>query len=320
MSSSGLALALRLLEANKLSVTHDALFETFGSAVAELVEKGFWLRTGSANEATIHDDDGQPTNVDWDEDRREFGYYKAAEGWTPIDPARLDCYEPDIDRLLDCLLDRKLRKPVGGIFKVDDQGFAWEVGTLRLTRRGPTSVWFVRCLRDLVAASEITAAAAARPASGLRLLLTSSSRAAAQSIRIPSATIVSIADILSTDDHPRIDMATLKARLMGSTAEPVTEPVHLADDGSVLTLLGQIELPRVDASRRYPVHGVRTPQGKPGPGGRCPVRRGVQCGSTRQAVPVAMADTQAILQIQKRALGLRSLMTVFRYEQRCRRR
>jgi hypothetical protein len=242
MSSSGLALALRLLEANKLSVTHDALFETFGSAVAELVEKGFWLRTGSANEATIHDDDGQPTNVDWDEDRREFGYYKAAEGWTPIDPARLDCYEPDIDRLLDCLLDRKLRKPVGGIFKVDDQGFAWEVGTLRLTRRGPTSVWFVRCLRDLVAASEITAAAAARPASGLRLLLTSSSRAAAQSIRIPSATIVSIADILSTDDHPRIDMATLKARLMGSTAEPVTEPVHLADDGSVLTLLGQIEI------------------------------------------------------------------------------
>lgn len=242
LSSSGVLLALRLLEAPNLEVVHDALFETFGAAGAELVEKRFWRKTGSANATTILDDDGQPANVEWDEFLQEFGYYGSAEGWTAIDPVRLSIYRPDLDQLLDDLLDRKLRKPAGGMFRVDDSGFAWEIGTLNLTRTKPTSVWFVRCLQDAEAVAEITMAAKARPSGALRLLLTSSIRSTANSVRIPSATIVSIADVLTTGPHPQIDMAILKSRFVGSPADPISEPVHLSDDGRLLTLVGEVEI------------------------------------------------------------------------------
>ncbi len=242
LSSSGVSLALRLLEARNLEVVHDAVFGTFGSAGAELVENRFWQKADSTDMATILDDDGRPANVEWDEDRQEFGYYGASEGWTAIDPDRLSAYRPDLNRLFDDLLDRKLRKPPGGMFRVDDCGFAWEIGTLNLARTKPTSVWFVRCLHDAEAVAETTTAAKARPSGALRLLLTSSARPIANSVRIPSATIVSIADVLTTGPHPKIDMAILKARFFGSPVEPISEPVHLSDDGRLLTLLGEVEV------------------------------------------------------------------------------
>lgn len=242
LSASGLALALRLLEAHHLEITHDALVEGFGDTGAELVEKRFWLKVQTANPPTHLDDNGYPVNVDWDVNRREFGYYSATEGWTTVNSDRLSYYRPDLERLIGNLLDRRTIKLAGGIFTVDDSGFAWEIGALRLTQKGMTTVWFIRCLNNPGAVEKIRDAATAMPSGKLRLFLTSSDRAAAQSLRVPSATIVSIADVLSRNEHPQIDMAVLKARFTRSTAEPITEPVHLSGDGRVLTLLGDIEI------------------------------------------------------------------------------
>ena len=89
------------------------------------------IRDDSVDSAVLQAfDDGRPVNVEWDEDRQEYGYYGAPEGWTAIDPVRLSIYRPDLDQFLDDLLDRKLRKPAGGMFRVAGEWASIEMRSL----------------------------------------------------------------------------------------------------------------------------------------------------------------------------------------------
>lgn len=238
IAANSLSLLLRLLEAREIHFAHRSIVEYHGAAGQALIDAGLVVPSGHLRSiAAAEEDDAPLMDIELDVARGELGYHSPVRGWIKVEKSHLQCYRPDLVRIFQLLLGEQLRVPARGLTDLEG-ALLYDIGTMRLTRRGPLSeVWYARRLGDGAVVERVRAAIARRPASHLRLLLTTTSHERMIADTLPMMCIVPVGDVLaSTGD--RIDTEVLKARFEG-VPRPVGAALWLSDDGRRLTIHGK---------------------------------------------------------------------------------
>ncbi|MEX0406764.1 hypothetical protein ABGN05_13915 [Aquibium sp. LZ166] len=233
-SRSSAELLLLLLESRELVYTHHSLVNHFRSAGKELLDAR--LLVALDYEAVVSDEVDGPVEVRPGNRPRELGYRDAAGAWTAVKQEELRRYRPDLKVFFQTLFGGDLHHSAGGPVELVPE-LSWDLGTARLGRRDPTEVWFVRRLSHEGAWSEISQAIQRRPATSLRLILTSTPGSKAKDRTAQMCCIVSLKDVLETD-RLRLNVRTLGARLAGRAPEQVSSDVHLSGDNTLLIVAG----------------------------------------------------------------------------------
>lgn len=229
-------LLLSLFEAKVLRFTAASLVGTHGACGQALIDAGFMVAADF--EGVGVDCIGDMREVAFDPIRREHGMQDPQRGWVRIERSELTLYAPDLKRLAEGLLGKNVQVPHQGVRQLDAGAFVWEIGSAFFKRAKRSSVWFSRRLGDRSAVDSLLDSNARRPSGSLRLVLTSTPFERLRKLAIPSATVVPIADVLSTHEPSTIDFDMLKVRFLQGTARAITSNLHLSDDGRVLTING----------------------------------------------------------------------------------
>jgi hypothetical protein len=235
ISSKALCLLLNLLEAREFKFTHEALCY-HGSAGEELIRSKLLAPCGHDLAATLDEDENRPVAVAFED--RGLGYHDPASGWTSVDQATLRLFRPQIDRMFQMLLGGELRRHHAGLLEIEP-AWIWELGSAYLIKSKPTSVWFARRLGCTESLERLVATLQRRPAGGLRLILTSTRNERLSATQLPGASIIPVHDVLSASTPAEIDVDILKARYTGKPADVISSPLHLSQDGRVLTIHGE---------------------------------------------------------------------------------
>lgn len=236
--ADSLALLLRLLEARELRYAHSTVVGYHGATGQALIDAGLMIPSGYVRSVVAADEDDAPLmDVEMNVDRGELGYHSPMRGWIKVEKTHLQCYCPNIARIFQLLLGEEFRPTSRG--PTDLEGtLLYDLGTIRLTRRGPPSeVWYARRLGERIVVDLVRAAFERRPSPQVRLLLTTTSHDRLAADNLPMMRIVPVSDVLSSTGD-RIDTDILKARFTGITP-PVDAPLHLSDDGRRLTIHGK---------------------------------------------------------------------------------
>lgn len=233
-------LLLRLLEAKELLYTRRTVIGGRGGPIgSELIESG--LLVGSGFTDFVDDetsDDPEPVEVALDHERDELGYYSRLRGWIKVERQELQRFRPRIEAIAQKLLGNELRPPIRGLVEIE-AGLVWEIGQIRLVRTGLTTVWLARRLGERPVEDRLRAANVRRPAIGRRLILALTPRARVrEGLELEGSTLIPLHDVLSGYEPLSVDVAALRARFAGRSVAPATEPLHLSDDKSVLTIMG----------------------------------------------------------------------------------
>jgi uncharacterized protein (DUF736 family) len=240
ISTRALQLLLRLLEGSSLQYSYGAL-DHYGAIGHELIRSGLLEPCGHQKATFAEEDGGEPVAVIFNEDRNGYGYHSPSQGWVGIDLARLGLYRPNIDRLAELLLGDDVMRPKQGPIERVPQ-LAWEIGTAWLTKKRQTPVWLVRRLDDRDVADKLVAELQARASPTLRLVLSTTPRRRIDGLGLPTGVVISIQDVLSSYEPNRIDFSALQVRFSGGPVRSVSEPLHLSEDGTVLTINGSEEI------------------------------------------------------------------------------
>ena len=238
VTPGALQLLLRLLEAKELAYTHSALASFHGRPGEELIVSGLLVEAGHDHVVRDDDDDGAMVDVDSDYYNEGLGIHSRTSGFVRVDKQTLLRYAPRIENLFRQLLGAELAFPTGGPRRLDEPGSFWDLGVARLTRQGPTSLWFGRRLHDLAVSSALADLVTLMPSTKPRLVLTTTATADLTRDHPAGIIVVPIADVLAGMNPVKIDFGMLQARFAGQPA-PRHAVLHLSDDNRVLTIHGR---------------------------------------------------------------------------------
>lgn len=230
-------LLLRLLEVREFRVTRHALTDHYGAPGLQLLQAGLLEVSGHGNTVIASDEDDLPLyEVIHDRDLG-LGYRSSFRGWVGVSQQELEIYRPRLPSIFAALFNGELRLPRQGMMELE-QDLVWELGQLRLVKRGMTTIWFARRLYDRSAQDQLVKLNDRLPASSHRLILTSTPQHQSPELRLPGSTIVSIGDVLEPYKGFLIDQNRLRARFTATAPVPFGEVVHLSDDSATLTIMG----------------------------------------------------------------------------------
>lgn len=231
-------LLLRLMEAPTLLVTQRTLQHTHRASAGELIQSGLLVPAGLDTAVVAPDEEDTPSYaVNFDNHRRQLGYYSPTRGWIRVEQWEIERYRINIDRTASMLLCDGLRRPAKGALEIEP-GFLWELGLLRLLKTALTQVWFIRRLSDRHVLDKLRAATDRQPPVGKRLVLTSTpNERLPGSLDLEGSTIIPIGDVLDPYAPSQIDLGRLRARFHNRTVETAIGPLYLSKDNSTLTIL-----------------------------------------------------------------------------------
>lgn len=240
LSADAADLLLRLLEARELLYTRSTVVGGRGAAAgSELIDNGLLVPAGFTN-FVVDDtaDDPEFVEVAMDHERGELGYHSRFRGWMKVERQELQRYRPSVEAIVQSLFGNELRRPMKGLVEIEP-GLIWEVGQLRLMKTGWTTIWLARRLGERPVEDRLLAANICQPATGRRVILLSTPRERLRpGLHLDGSTIIPLQNVLTAYKPLSIDMTLLRVRFAGKSSPPVTEPLHLSDDASVLTIMG----------------------------------------------------------------------------------
>jgi len=238
---SDVQLLLTILETRAASISQAALEDYFPKEAARLRTAKLMEPRGEALAVpSLTDHDDEPVAASWSPEHQSYGYFSPTAGWVSVAAERLATLGLNIPAvLLRMVVQFDLVSRAGPLELVPT--VLWELGEARVGRsRGRLSIWFCRCLHDAVAWQAVRDAAARRPPSGMRILLTSTPARRGQGHTLAGHLVVSVENVLDHNDPLSISPDILAARLEGTSPSEVQGRIFLSPDGRTLTIDGKV--------------------------------------------------------------------------------
>lgn len=191
---------------------------------------------------SLADHDDEPVSLTWSAEHEGYGYFSPAAGWITVPNERLAVFGVNYSVFLaQIMVQLDLTSCGGATTLIPD--ILWEVGDARIGRRKTrTSIWFARRLYDPAVWQQIADAAARRPITQIRVILTSTPSARLSDQPIPGHLVVSVRDVIDFGAGLAIRPDILTARLDGTSPIDVQERLHLTPDGRKLTINGTVTI------------------------------------------------------------------------------
>ncbi len=191
---------------------------------------------------SLEDHDDEPVALTWSADHDGYGYFSPSAGWVTVPHERLAVFGVNYPVLLaQMMVQFDLASRGAATALIPD--ILWEVGDARIGRRKTrTSIWFARRLYDPAIHRQIVDAAARRPNTQIRLLLTTTTAARLPDQPIPGHLIVPVGDVFDFGAGLAIRPDILTARLDGTSHIDVKERLYLSPDGRKLIINGNVTI------------------------------------------------------------------------------
>ncbi|MBV2144850.1 hypothetical protein KUG47_15225 [Falsochrobactrum sp. TDYN1] len=192
--------------------------------------------------ASLADHDDEPVSLIWSAEHDGYGYFSPSAGWITVPHERLAVFSVNYPALLaQMMVQFDLASRGGATALVPD--VLWEIGDARIGRRkARTSIWFARRLYDSAIRRQIVDAAARRPVTQVRILLTTTTAARLPDQPIPGHLIVPVRDVFDFGAGLAIRPDILTARLDGTSHIDVKERLYLSPDGRKLIIDGNVTI------------------------------------------------------------------------------
>ena len=236
-----LELLLNVIETPEAVITGSALADNFSAASSALLDAGL-LKAGDHELVAVSgaDHDDAPVTVSWSPDGSRLGYFSPTAGWVAVPDERMRRFRVDFPAVIARLmLQAQWSSRHGPVALVPD--LLWEIGDVRLGHRTQlVSIWFGRRLYDPSVWRQVATAANSRPASRLRVLLTSTPTHRLPEDPLPGHLVIGVRDVIDFGTGLSIDPGILASRLDGSHRPNVGAAIDLSPDGRKLTINGTI--------------------------------------------------------------------------------
>lgn len=236
-------LLLSVLENPSARISGSLLSDSYPKQEAALLAANILKPCGHLPVAvSLTDHDDEPVSLTWSAEHEGYGYFSPAEGWITVSNERLAVFGVNYPVFLaQMMVQFDLASCGGATALIPD--ILWEVGDARIGRRKTrTSIWFARRLYDPAVWRQIADAAARRPITQIRVILTSTPSARPSDQPIPGHLVVPVRDVIDFCAGLAIRPDILTARLDGTLPIDVKERLYLSPDGRRLVINGNIRI------------------------------------------------------------------------------
>ena len=249
-SERAIDLLFRVMEARGTQIAGATLTEYFLRAAETLLASGLLVTHGHVPVVAAMDDyEDEPMPAVWSPEHRAFGYHNSVGRWISIDESEIAAYRVDYARVLAAMLMPFERQgPAKPTALVADH--LWDVGAISVPGgKAAVPVWFGRRLGDPQVWAQVVSLAERRPATGMRVILTST-----RGDRLPVGpdrrhVLVSVADVLEAADRLAISPQMLAARMFPDQVRR-RHPIDHSDDCGIVWLRDETFMFRGDKQRR----------------------------------------------------------------------
>lgn len=186
--------------------------------------------------ASLADHDDEPVALIWSPERRSYGYFSPSAGWVSVPGEQLAIFGVAFETLFGRLLERLDLSPRSPPVALAPD-LLWEAGQARLPGRGRRApLWIGRRLGDPRVWSRLLDAARARPAPGLRIVLSLTPAERLPAEAPPGHAVIAVRDVAGHGGLA-VDPELLGARVAASPRRS-DEPIAMAVDGAAITVRG----------------------------------------------------------------------------------
>jgi hypothetical protein len=239
LSHAAVDLLLRVVETPNALIAGPVLTDYYRPVANQLQTHGLLVPDGyEAATTSLADHDDVPVSVTWSAEAGGYGYFSASAGWIAVPTNRLNTFRVSFNQLFDRVLARlDLSTHVSPTSLRPD--VLWEVGEVRLPGRSKrVSLWIGRRLADPKVWNWFCDTVRARPAPGLRIVLslTPADRLPAQILQGHS--IIAVRDIADQAGSLVVDPNLLAARVASGTQQG-DGLISIAADGASVMVRGQ---------------------------------------------------------------------------------
>ena len=243
LTLSALELLLNTVETPEAAISGVVLDDYYASEAAVLKETGLLKPHGhEAVSVSQADHDDAPVTLSWSAEDEGLGYFSPAAGWVTVPEDQVARFQVDVPTVIRELMGQVVWPArLGPVPLVPD--LLWEIGDVRLGRRTQrVPIWFARRLHEPSVWRQIKDLAKARPATRLRVVLTST-----PSHRFPDETIaghllVGIRDVIDFASGLAVHPDILASRLDGSHQPDIDQALYLSPDGRKLVINGTVTI------------------------------------------------------------------------------
>jgi hypothetical protein len=230
---------LSVIETPHAVVTSAALDGFYAAKAPALKASGLLeLKDHRRAAVSLADHDDEPVNLSWSPEHRGYGYFSPSAGWVSVSDSQMASFGISFEKLFKCLLERlDISTRAAPTVLLPD--LLWEIGEVRLPGRGKrVPLWIGRRLADTKVWCRFAETVRARPAPGLRIVLslTSADRLPAQIHQGHS--IIAVRDIVDHASGLLVDPDLLAARVATGTTS-TDALITMAADGASVTVRGK---------------------------------------------------------------------------------
>jgi len=243
LSPAALELLLSAIETPESAISGVVLDDYHSSEALVLKETGLLKPHGHESAvASRADHDDAPVTLSWSAEDGGLGYFSPTAGWVTVPDDQIARFQVDVPTVIGELMngvDWPSRS--GPVPFVPD--LLWEIGDVRLGRRTQrVPIWFARRLHEPSVWRQIKDVAKARPATRLRVVLSSTASHRFPDEAIAGHLLVAVRDVIDFASGLAIDPEILAARLDGSLAPEIGEALYLSPDGKQLVINGTVTI------------------------------------------------------------------------------
>ena len=229
---------LSVAETPDAAVSAAVLDESFAAVAPVLKANGLLQRKDHQRAAiSLTDHEDEPVSLTWSPEYSRYGYFSPTVGWVTVPNDRLVLFCVDFDKLFDRLLEKLDLSPRAQRAMLTPN-LLWEVGEVRLPDRSKrVPIWVGRRLADPAVWKRFGDAVRARPAPGLRIVLSLTPADRLPADVFHGHSLIAVRDVA---DHRGIavEPALLAARI-ASGSQVGGGPITVAADGAAVTVHGK---------------------------------------------------------------------------------
>jgi len=230
---------LSVIETPHAVVTSAALDGFYAAKAPALKASGLLeLKDHRRAAVSLADHDDEPVNLSWSPEHRGYGYFSPSAGWVPVSDSKMASFGISFEKLFEHLLDRlDLSTRASPTILLPD--LLWEIGEVRLPGRSKrVPLWIGRRLADPKVWSRFAETVRARPAPGLRIVLSLTSADRLPALIHQGHSIIAVRDIVDHASGLVVDPDLLAARIASGTTS-TDALIAMAADGASVTVRGK---------------------------------------------------------------------------------
>lgn len=239
LSAEAINLVTTIAELPNAVVAGGILADHYGAVAEGIRALGLLEPNGHESVATsLADHDDVPVPVTRSPETGQPGYFSSSVGWVRVSPERLASFRLSFDRLIAIVTAGLDLSPQSALIELVPD-LVWEVGAVRLPgRRRRAPIWIARRLHSVDGWQSFAAAVRARPAPGLRIVLSLTPADQLPVYVLAGHEIIPVRDIAERQGGLVVDPELLAARL--ASGNPSSDaPISMTADGAAVTVRGK---------------------------------------------------------------------------------